>query len=471
MLNKSEMTIREHCDSIRHKVDLAREIALESIQKASNTLMKEIDEYERECLSSWSAVKESTEVTMEDVSKRMRAFLDEQQEHLQSVQTSDDELTLRLDEARKLSKELSDRKKELKAAMFNNKLASFNALFDDFDGDASLLGELTFPHIQLPLKHLDMASTEFKHFDIRVDDYAFLLPLSHGQRIVTFERFIRDNGLSFTQMRCFDQHGRLIGAETVECYVQQANVAQSGPDKFFICDGSHDPELILYDSCLNCLSTIECNNFSQICCNSQFLFGLWDRNDENGRNCESDSDDDDDNDDDDDGDDDGDEQDEQYASRRINVHYLDTMKKAFCLLVPEKYTISRILADKHHVVALSLLSDEAESRQLYMSIFALQQETSNKKKGNKPARNFFLLYTWVDLDLTFDHWTLSGLFLFGGWLVVGLMNAKELVWFDKSGTRSETSTKLHKYSIWRPIYSSGSSILIPQHKYKYLVKR
>ena len=117
------MTIRERCDFIRHKVDFAREIALENVHKESNALMTEIDAYERDCLSHWTATKESTEVTIGDVSKRMRAFLAEQQEYLQSVQASDDELLLHLEEANKLAQELSDRKRELKAALFNDKLA------------------------------------------------------------------------------------------------------------------------------------------------------------------------------------------------------------------------------------------------------------------------------------------------------------------------------------------------------------
>ena len=50
LLNKSELTIREHCDSIRQQVDIAREIALENIHKASNALMAAIDTYETRML-------------------------------------------------------------------------------------------------------------------------------------------------------------------------------------------------------------------------------------------------------------------------------------------------------------------------------------------------------------------------------------------------------------------------------------
>ena len=85
----SEWRIREHCDSLRQQGDIARETALENIHKESNTLMTEIDAYEQECLSSLRATKESTERVVKDVSKRMRAFLAEQQEYLRSVQASD----------------------------------------------------------------------------------------------------------------------------------------------------------------------------------------------------------------------------------------------------------------------------------------------------------------------------------------------------------------------------------------------
>ena len=86
---ESEWRNREHCDSLRRDVDIARETALENIHKASNTLISEIDAYERECLSSWRATKVSTDHVVEDVSKRTRAFLAEQHAFLQTVQASD----------------------------------------------------------------------------------------------------------------------------------------------------------------------------------------------------------------------------------------------------------------------------------------------------------------------------------------------------------------------------------------------
>ena len=86
---------------------------------------------------------------------------------MQSVQASGTgELTQHLDEADKLAQELSDREKEIKAAMFGNTLASFIAS-PSMDDGFSLLGKLAFTPIQLPFKQLDMASTDLKRVDIR----------------------------------------------------------------------------------------------------------------------------------------------------------------------------------------------------------------------------------------------------------------------------------------------------------------
>ena len=86
---ESELTIREHCDSIRQQVDIARETAIENFFNASQVLMEELDAYERDCLSNWTATKESNVIEIKDVNKRMSEFLAEQQAYLKNVQASD----------------------------------------------------------------------------------------------------------------------------------------------------------------------------------------------------------------------------------------------------------------------------------------------------------------------------------------------------------------------------------------------
>ena len=113
-----ELTIEEHCNFLRQQVDIARETGIENIHKASNTLMSEIDTYEQECLSSW------TEQANESVPRPQ--------------------------EANKLAQ-------ELKAAMFDNKLASFIAYPNDV-----FFGELTFTHITVPFKSCKSSPKSYK---------------------------------------------------------------------------------------------------------------------------------------------------------------------------------------------------------------------------------------------------------------------------------------------------------------------
>ena len=447
MLHDSELSIREHCDSIRQQVDIARETAIENIHKASKTLMTEIDTYERDCLSSWSAAEESTQVTVDKVSKQISAYVAEKQKCLQGVKEIDDELVLQLElhEANTRANELNDRKKQLKSAMFDNKLASFNA-FPSI-GESSL-GELTFAHVQLPFKKLDMASAELKAIDIRAD-YDFLLPLDHGQRVVLFNRHLDwdDFEKCFTQMSCFDRLGRLEGINSVEHHVKDGNVAQCGPKTFVVCHYSYLAELGVYDSELKCLRNTGCKNYySSICCNSKFVFGMWDssetsdENDSYNGHQSADSDDDDD-------------EDEQHSSQRIRVHHLDTLSEAFGLRVPEKYTIEQIMADEHRVVATSRVG-----KQWFMSIFDL----SGKENS---ARSYFLAERHIELSVQ-PLW--RPVFLLDGFLVVP--QKKELVWFDKRCKRCETSTQVDLSDVL-VLYSDGSSLTFVLRNKKLLLKQ
>ena len=83
------------------------------------------------------------------------------------------------------------------------------------------------------------------------------------------------------------------------------------------------------------------------------------------------------------------------------MHHLDTLSEANVLCVPAKYTVERILADEHHVVAVCRVGDEA--RQWFMSVFDLA--TCNQIGGdNTSARGvnsarFSLPERFFDFDM------------------------------------------------------------------------
>ena len=369
-------------------------------------------------------------------------------------------MTRYLAKAKELVQELDEHKKELKSAVFDNRIALLNA-FPSSIGDAMpLLGELTFANVQVPFDWLEVDCTvEFKPLDIRAR-YDFLLPLDDGQRIVAFKQFLleSDDEKCFTQMSCFDQLGRLVATGELEHHVQLENVAQCGPSEFVVfheSNASGSPKLSVYASAdLKCLRTSACNNyFSNTCCNSKFVFGLCDSFElDSGK------------DDDDDSDDDTTERSKYCSRQRIRVHHLDTLSEAFALLVPKKYKIERLLADEHHLVAVCRMGDK--TRQWYMTVFDLATCDEILSRSGDKTGHFCPPESLVDLDMEW-LWQ-EELFLLDGWLVVP--SAEEILWFDKRGNRSETSTYVDTSDL-HTIYASRSALLFHFHDGKLLMKR
>ena len=143
---------------------------------------------------------------------------------------------------------------------------------------------------------------------------------------------------------------------------------------------------------------------------------------------------------------------------------MDTLSKAFQLRGPDEYSIEQIVADEHHVVAMSQHNSERSSPFWYMSIFNLA--TCNES-GETAARTFFLAEKTI--DLAFESFSLPRVFLFDGWLVLPLEDKGELVWLDKGGKRSEKITKWDS-NRFEDIFPFGSGFLFTKHDSKILWK-
>ena len=319
------------------------------------------------------------------------------------------------------------------------------------------LGELAFSRIQIPFKTLGILSNELKPIDISIK-FKFVLPLEHDQRFVIFNHSLESGDVNkcFTQIMCFDQLGHLIAVSNCKRLVTPVNVVQSGPNEFVACHYFGGlPALCVYNSKLTCVRKVGCKDFASICCNSKFVFGLW--------NC--------------DGDDNDDvlrsEQEKLFFSSScqfIQVHHLDTLSKAFCLRVPKEYTVERILADEHHLLAMWRTGSEPESRRWFMSVFDLA--TCNQIDGGQHASCYNMArFTLADRQIELDTQTAcyNEVFLIDGWLVVPCEN--EILWFDKEGHRSETSTEWDSNNFASKIYSSGLSVLFEQPDGKLFLMR
>ena len=155
----------------------------------------------------------------------------------------------------------------------------------------------------------------------------------------------------------------------------------------------------------------------------------------------------------------------------IRVLHLDTLSEAFVLRMPAKYTIERILADEHHVVALCPVGDEA--RQWYMCLIDLatcnqiEGDTSNTSVGGVQTARVSLAEFPIDVEISWQ-W-LDQVFLLGGWLVVP--SDQEITWFDQVATRSETRTNWDNNTQLRAIYASRSVVLFKFGAGSLLMKR
>ena len=207
--------------------------------------------------------------------------------------------------------------------------------------------------------------------------------------------------------------------------------------------------LSVYNSSLENVGGHNCKNYSNICGNSKFVFGLWAM----------------DHDDDDDGD--NNEQAKPSSKRqRIQVHDVDTLGETFSLRVSKKYRIHRIVADEHHMVAMWRLEGDPFGMftHWFTSVFDLaicNEIGSGGKKAcfSLPERQIDLPPIWLSI---------ADVFLLEGWLVV--RGLTELAWLDKEGNRSETSTELVTHKL-RKMYASRSVLLLDVRHDMLLIKR
>ena len=255
-------------------------------------------------------------------------------------------------------------------------------------------------------------------------------------------------------------------------------MAQCALDQFIMWYDYASPKLCVYNSSMHRLRNVACKRYSAICCNSKFVFCLFDKTSHSelsnsyepgGSDYENvyishDEDDDVEY-------EQEEEEEEECSTQRIQARHLDTLSKAsFIFYVREKkYSIKQIVTDEHHVVALSCL-DREPFNQWYMSIFDLQATRDEKIDGaNSTAarrRKVYLAERFVRLDIE-SVW-LSSVFLLDGWLLFHLNN--ELVWIDKEGARSETRTEWDSKKL-NGIFASGSSLILTQRNGKLLLKR
>ena len=121
------------------------------------------------------------------------------------------------------------------------------------------------------------------------------------------------------------------------------------------------------------------------------------------------------------------------------------------------------MADKHHVVAMSQLD--------FSFMITFDSTTCNEsigggghsgaaQRGGKTSRKIFLAERQVRLD--FEAQFLPSVFLLDDWLVFPHENENELIWFDKTGQRSEKCTRAANF----PSLFTANRLYFCQHVHR-----
>ena len=101
-----------------------------------------------------------------------------------------------------------------------------------------------------------------------------------------------------------------------------------------------------------------------------------------------------------------------------------------------------------HLIAFSDEMPLQSEHQLFMHVFELSGKCGGDSSARFAAERLCTVETewiWVDRAFLRDHW-------------VVIPHQRELVWLDKNGQRSDTSTNFDTYAALRAVRSSGLSL-------------
>ena len=134
------LDIREHCSKLRRDVELNTELHIEKIQAYNEKLIKEINDYEKKCVSRYeeSIVKEPNSI--ENLLKESRKFTEEKRKYLAGFYLNDEEIENSLNSTKEYLDKLNKETPRLDAIKFNGVKKTFRANFQEFD--PNILGSI-----------------------------------------------------------------------------------------------------------------------------------------------------------------------------------------------------------------------------------------------------------------------------------------------------------------------------------------
>jgi hypothetical protein len=137
----SIQTIRKHCDDVRNQVDLRTEMVIEEIKTYREELIKQVNEYEKECIEKFE-LENGNKSELDTRINELNAFHSKWSEYLKKSKISDNELKKGKTEADEFVSKAKVGIKELEFKMFNEKCIDF--VINPNEIDTRLLGFIKY---------------------------------------------------------------------------------------------------------------------------------------------------------------------------------------------------------------------------------------------------------------------------------------------------------------------------------------
>jgi hypothetical protein len=204
--NNTDDKIREYCVTLRNQVDLETEKLIEQAHKFNESLIDEINYYEKECIYLCNDQICSYAKEYEIIADETNTFINDESKYLSEFKINNSNVFNWLEKVVVHQDRLILRDKLLKAVMFNGKLMEFKKNVTKLN--YTILGKLTFKQ----LIYEPLNSEELKFDDQIVTDFYThfsLFKLEIGNNVV----FYIDN-ICFLNMVTFDNDGKVINKIT-----------------------------------------------------------------------------------------------------------------------------------------------------------------------------------------------------------------------------------------------------------------
>lgn len=119
--------VKDHCIELKRQVQLATEQKIQEINEFNKKFLKEVDQYEKECIQKLANNNSEVNPAVESLMSEVKKFLVDKRLYLGRFQISEEEIFTSNEKANELKTHLEFYKMIIKRLTFNNKLLEFEA--------------------------------------------------------------------------------------------------------------------------------------------------------------------------------------------------------------------------------------------------------------------------------------------------------------------------------------------------------